>query len=180
LRLLEKAMLIKLVYPTVSVTPPANYDHKKSPKLHFLDTGMINYIAGLQSHYFSIEDLNTLYMGRVTENIVAQELLATNNMINQQLKFWVREKPQSNAEVDFVVPFERYIIPIEVKSGKSGTLRSLIQFIDRADHPYAIRLYAGKLQQDTLQTPAGKTFYLLNLPYYLVGQLQYYLQDFVV
>lgn len=174
LRLLEKAMLIQLIYPTVTTTPPASSNHKKSPKLQFLDTGMMNFAAGLQQHYFSLDELNTLYKGQVSENIVGQELLANHITFNQQLKFWVREKKQSNAEVDFIMPFDKYLIPIEVKSGKTGTLKSLMQFMENADHPWAIRLYAGQLQKDILHTPSGKDFHLLSLPYYLIAQLKDY------
>jgi hypothetical protein len=87
----------------------------------------------------------------------------------------VREKTQSTAEVDYVVPFEKFIIPIEVKSGANGRLKSLIQFMETANHSIAIRLYAGKIQRDTLNTPSGKKFTLLNLPYYLASQIQHYL-----
>ena len=179
LRTLEKAMLIKLVYPTTLTTPPGKLNHKKSPKLQFLDTGIVNYIAGLQQHYFTLKDLNTLYMGRIIENIVGQELLATYTDIHQQLKFWVREKAQSSAEVDYVVPFGKYLVPVEVKSGKTGTLKSLMQYIDATDHDYAVRFYAGNIQTDQLKTQAGKEFQLLNLPYYLVGELEQYLQKFI-
>ena len=174
LRLLEKAMLIQLVYPTVDTIPPASCDHKKSPRLQFLDTGMMNFAAGLQQHYFNVDDLNTLYRGQVSENIVGQELLANHIVFNQQLKFWVREKKQSNAEVDFVMPFDKYLIPIEVKSGKTGTLKSLLQFMESTDHTWAVRLYGGQLQKDILHTPSGKAFYLLSLPYYLIAQLKDY------
>ncbi|MEM1243943.1 MAG: AAA family ATPase, partial [Pseudomonadota bacterium] len=62
-----------------------------------------------------------------------------------------------------------------IKSGKTGTLKSLMQFIENADHPWAIRLYAGQLQKDSLRTPSGKKFYLLSLPYYLITQLTEYI-----
>ena len=172
-------MLIQLVYPTVETTPPATEDHKKSPKLQFLDTGMMNYSAGLQQHYFVLDDLNTLYKGQVSENIVGQELLANNIAFNNKLQFWVREKKQSNAEVDFIIPFERFLIPVEVKSGKTGTLKSLMQYMETSDHAYAVRLYAGKYQHDILHTPSGRKFTLLSLPYYLVGQLHSYLNDYI-
>jgi hypothetical protein len=175
LRLLEKAMLIRLIYPTVSCTPPASSNHKKAPKLLFLDSGMMNYAAGLQQHYFSMQDLNALYRGQISENVVGQELLSSQNTFNNELKFWVREKKQSNAEVDYIIPFQRYLIPIEIKSGKTGTLKSLMQFMEQADHAVSIRLYAGPYQQNTLKTPSGKEFTLLSLPYYLTDKLEKYL-----
>jgi predicted AAA+ superfamily ATPase len=140
---------------------------------------MINYAAGLQHYYFPLSDLNTIYTGRIAEHIVGQELLANNHLINDELKFWVREKVQSNAEVDYVIPFDRYIIPIEVKSGKTGKLKSLQQFMELSDHTYAVRFYSGKIQKDILRTPSGKIFTLLNLPYYLVSQLRTYLNELI-
>ncbi len=178
-RLLEKAMLLQLIYPAIETTPPANPDHKKSPRLQFLDTGLINYSAGLQQYYFKLDDLNSIYRGKISENIIGQEFLANHITFNQRLIFWVREKKQSNAEIDFLILHDRYLIPIEIKSGKTGTLRSLIQFMEIADHPYTIRLYAGKRHIDTLKTPSGKEFTLLNLPYYLAFKIPEILAEFI-
>src|SRR3990167_1099996 len=175
LRTLEKAMLIHLIYPTTQTDFPAETDHKKSPRLQFLDVGMVNHAAGLQQHYFQLKDLNVIYRGHLIESVVGQELLALHSHIQKPLKFWVREKAQSQAEVDYVIPFQQHLIPIEVKSGETGTLRSLIQFMESANHTKAIRFYAGKIQRDTLKTPSGKKFQLLSLPYYLVSQLNHYL-----
>lgn len=176
LRILEKAMLITLIYPTTHVTPPAETDNKKSPRLQFLDTGMVNFSAGLQSYYFNLTDLNSIFRGHIIESSVGQELLALEKNSARSLKFWVREKAQSNAEVDFVIPFNQYLIPVEVKSGKTGTLRSLMQYMDETNHTVAVRLYAGKIQLDQLTTLSGKAFQLLNLPYYLVSELQNYVR----
>jgi len=42
--------------------------------------------------------------------------------------------------------------------------------MDRVEHPWAIRLYAGEIGMDRVRTTKGKSFYLLNLPYYGSGQ----------
>lgn len=178
LKTLEKAMLINIIYPTTNLKPPIKPDSKKSPKLQFLDTGLSNFSVGLQEYFFTMEDLHSFHKGLIAEHIVGQELKATYYK-NDQLSFWVREKKQSSAEVDFVVPFENYIIPIEVKAGKSGTLRSLHQFVDRTNHPYAVRIYSGKLSKEANTTPSGTKYYLLNLPYYLAGKLREYLEWFI-
>ncbi len=92
--------------------------------------------------------------------------------------FWVREKAQSNAEIDYVIPHGRQLIPIEVKAGKSGTLRSLHSFIDQSDeNRFAIRLYSGKIAREKARSREGKDFDLLHLPYYLSGQLRRYIDD---
>jgi len=176
LRTLERAMLLYLLYPTTATKPPARPDKKKSPRLQFLDTGLINYIAGLQDHYFKAQTLHSFYQGLVAEHIVGQELIAMDMNTSRKISFWVREKRQSTAEVDFIVPYGRYLIPVEVKAGKTGTLRSLHQFVEKADHSYAIRLYAGPLEKVRAATPKGKPFTLLSLPYFLSGKIVKYIE----
>lgn len=175
LRMLERAMLIYLLYPSTVTQPPVRPDLKKSPRLQFLDTGLINYFAGLQDYFFKMENLHSFYKGLLAEHIVGQELLAIDMKTSRKPSFWIREKKQSNAEVDFIVPFKQHIIPVEVKSGKTGTLRSLHQFMIRADHPFALRLYAGSLEKTQTSTPDGKSYTLLNLPYFLAGKLYDYI-----
>ena len=177
LRMLEKAMLINLVFPTTQYEAPFMPDVKKSPKLHALDTGLVNYFSGLQRELFGTRDLNAHYQGKIAEHIVGQEILASNYNVLNSLRFWVRDKNQSNAEVDFMYNFDGQMIPVEVKSGKSGKLRSLLQFLDMANIPVAVRFYAGNFQVEEHKTFAENPFKLINIPYFLAGKLKEYLQQ---
>lgn len=179
LKTLEKAMLIYLMYPSTGVDIPIIADHKKFPRLHLIDTGLVNYFVGLQKELFGTHNLNNVYEGKIAEHIVGQELLAASHIISEKVQFWVKEKKQSNAQVDYIIPFEHYVIPIEVKTGAAGRLRSLHEFIDIAPHNYAVRIYAGRLKIDKIKTIKGKKFFLLNLPFYLVGQIKPYLNWFL-
>jgi predicted AAA+ superfamily ATPase len=175
LRALEKALLIHLVYPQTSPVLPLAPDLGKSPRLHVLDTGMLNYFVGLQQEILGTTDLNSVYQGTVIEHIVGQELLARQYSALHGLAFWVRDKPTSAAEVDYLFRYKEKLIPIEVKSGATGTLRSLAMFMDMALHNIAVRLYAGEIMISTITTLGGKEVHLLNLPYYLVSQIEGYL-----
>ena len=175
MRTLEKTFLLSLLYPTIGATLPLLPDFRKSPRLQVLDTGMMNYFLGIQTEILGTDDLNKIHQGTILEHLVGQELLAGQFNVLSSLNFWVREKPTSMAEVDYVYPFESQLIPIEVKSGKDGTLKSLHLFIDQTSHNMAIRFYAGKLQLTKTTTPAGKPYYLLNLPYYLASQTTKYI-----
>lgn len=175
MRTLEQAMLVHLFYPTTATEIPLVPDRKKAPRLQFLDIGLVNYVAGLQGQYFEHSDLHSFYRGRIAEMIVGQELLAAGASTPQKPVFWVREKRQAPAEVDFVVQHGRYAIPVEVKGGPTGSLRSLHQYINRCPHPYAVRMHAGPLEIRRLKTHEGKDFFLLDLPYFLAGQLKEYI-----
>ena len=178
LRTLEQAMLVHLLYPTTSTEIPLAPDRKKSPKLLFLDIGLVNFSAGLQGHYFEYPDLHSFYRGRIAEMIVGQEIIATDQEHHKPV-FWVREKSQAPAEVDFVLQHGSHAVPVEVKAGAKGTLKSLHQFITRCPHGYAVRLYAGPLETVRTNTPEGKPFTLLNLPYCLAGSLRAYARRLV-
>ena len=176
LRKLERAMLVYLRYPTTSTNVPLMPDFKKKPKLQLVDTGLLNYSAGLQAQYFEHSDLHSFYSGILAEHIVTQELIAVDEISLKKPLFWVKEVRQSNAEVDIIVQHRHKTIPVEIKAGKTGTLRSLHSFIDTSKADTAIRLYSGKLEIIETVTPAGTPCKLLNLPYYLASKIPEYLE----
>jgi uncharacterized protein len=175
LRILEKALLIQLIYPDTTTTLPLLPDLKKSPRLQLLDTGLMNYFVGLQTAIIGTSDLNNIYQGTLIEHLVGQELLAAQHNTLSSLHFWVREKAGSTAELDYLYVFQEKLIPIEVKSGVEGTLKSLHLFMDAAPHEVAVRYYAGELTVSEVMTKEGKKYQLLNLPYYLGSQIEGYL-----
>jgi predicted AAA+ superfamily ATPase len=118
-------------------------------------------------------------MGTMIEHLIGQELLASQFNALNTLYFWVREKRQSTAEVDYIFPYEGELIPIEVKSGAEGSLRSLHQYMDEVSHQKAIRFYSGDLKISQVVTPKQKQFQLLNLPYCLASQTEKYVGWFM-
>jgi hypothetical protein len=176
-RMLEKTMLLQLSYPVTGVRLPAEEKRKRSPKLILLDTGLVNYSAGIQKELFTSKIIDDVYQGRVAEHITAQQLLAHNLSVRTKLNFWTREERNAQAEVDFVFPFRDMLIPIEVKAGATGSLRSLHQFMNIAPHETAIRVYSGKHKIENARTNTGKKFQLINLPFYLTGQIEPVLID---
>ena len=155
--------------------PPIIPNMKKSPRLHFLDIGLLNYHVGIQDQVLQHNDLQAFYRGLLAEQVVGQELLCLDPNTRKKHCFWTREKSQSGAEIDFLLPHKNEVIPIEVKAGKVGTLRSLHQFIDSSACRYAARLYAGNLDLQHAKTPAGTSFKLLNVPYFLASQIHKYI-----
>jgi uncharacterized protein len=174
LRTLERAMLLELVYPTVQGEEPLMPDRKKSPRLHFLDVGLVNHRAGLQRQLIGTRDLTDLYRGRLIEQIVGQELKTADARTDKPLCFWVRDKAQSHAEVDFLLRSEAGVIPVEAKSGAAGKLRSLHAFMARSPSNTAVRLYPGQYSGQTIDH-AGRTYELLNVPYYAAARIGQYL-----
>jgi hypothetical protein len=179
LRALDMARIIQLIYPTTCVQPPIIPDYKRKPRLQFVDTGLLNHSLGLQGEMIALKDLNDFYRGRILQHLVTQQIQSLFDSPLYKPSFWVREKANSNAEVDFVFHHNKYIIPIEIKSGSHGRLRSLHQFIDITKYKYGVRLLANQLSVEKVTTPAGTDYFLMNLPYYLVTRIPEYVDWFI-
>jgi predicted AAA+ superfamily ATPase len=176
-RWLENRMLLRLIYPSTSTTGPVECDRGKSPRLQMVDTGLVNYFSGIQKTLYLSRDMNAIFQGQVARQVAGQELISSDP--KGPLHFWVRDKVQSTAEVDFLVSHENMVIPVEVKSGEPGRLRSLHQFMDAAPHPYAVRLHAGPLHIRQTETIRGKRYFLLSLPYFLAERINEHLRGFI-
>ncbi len=174
-RLLEKTMLLRLIYPTTSTRLPVVTKNKMSPKLHLLDTGLVNFISGIEKEIFTGNDLTDVYKGKIAEHIIGQELLSVQYSPEALITFWVREKRQASAEIDYLYNFNGRLIPVEVKSGASGKLKSLQIFLDNSDADVAVRFYSGKYSVEEQRTSAGKKFKLINLPLFLSPKLKEYI-----
>ncbi len=182
MRKLERAMLLYLRYPVTQYELPIYPDKKLHPRLQVLDSGLINYSLGIQALYFQDIKLSDVYRGTLAEQIVWQELLCLSSRELNAPTFWVREKKQSNAEIDFMISWRGHMVPVEVKSGKDGTLRSLHQFMENSGEPFAIRLYDQPYSLVNTRTPAkagdlpGFPYRLLNLPLYCAGRVFDYME----
>ena len=166
---IQKAMLLDLIYPTSETQMPVMQNFRKRPKLAWLDTGLVNFVAGVQKEIFSVTDIQDVWRGRIAEHIVAQELLAQSTSLLTKRAYWRRDKQGSEAEVDFVYSYHGRAIPIEVKSGHNSKLKSLHLFMENAPHDMAIRVWSQPFSIDEVTTKTGKKFRLLNLPFYYVG-----------
>ena len=115
--------------------------------------------------------LNPSNKGQLSEQFVGQELLAYQPFYEQpQLYFWMRDKASSTAEIDYLYPHKEHIIPIEVKSGSTGRLRSIKLFIEQTKSPLGV-----KTSIDTLSIKDN----ILSCPLYLLGQLERFLNDLI-
>jgi hypothetical protein len=144
-------------------------------KLLQLDVGLVSTNLGLDLAAIErAEDLTLVNQGAVAEQAVGQLLrltFAAND--DPRLYWWRREKRGSEAELDYVHALGSRVIPIEVKSGKTGTLKSMHGFMAERDLTLALRINSAPpiLHGLSVRTPFGDTSYrLLSIPAYLVEE----------
>jgi predicted AAA+ superfamily ATPase len=88
-----------------------------------LDIGLWQHLSGVSAdREYSRSDLLDIHRGALAEQFVGQEMLAS---LNTDLHYWARRARGSTAEVDYLVVVDGTIVPVEVKSGASGRLRSM-------------------------------------------------------
>lgn len=136
LDILAKALLLQIVQASSGSGLPLNAGASaKKIKPIFLDVGLVQHFCGIDaSQILRDEDLSLVYKGALAEQFVGQELLAAGGSENARLFFWARDRKSSSAEVDFLWVWNGGIIPIEVKSGPAGKLKSLHLFLK--EHPH--------------------------------------------
>ncbi len=169
---LEKAMVISRVYSAASKQLPIVNNLKKSPKLLFLDTGLVNYQVGLRTEVMNIQDISAVYHGQLSEQVAGQALLSQAIRKNINLSYWYREQKGSISEIDYLISSHNRLIPVEIKSGKAGTLRSLHNFIDESRNNFAVRIYSGSMGIEKIRTPNKKQFILFSIPFYLLHRIE--------
>jgi hypothetical protein len=149
--------------------------NRKISKGVLVDIGLYLALQGLSiAEIFQDKDLFFSNQGELAEQFIGQHLLYSQpNYMPPQLYYWCREKAQSNAEVDFVIQQGNSILPIEVKSGKTGTLKSLHLFMELKHLAVALRFSTNTPMVETVTSSFPHSDYrytLVTLPLYLVGQ----------
>ncbi|HPJ02253.1 MAG TPA: ATP-binding protein [Candidatus Limiplasma sp.] len=115
-----------------AIEPIAVYTDLSAFKLYMGDVGLLVMKSGLsQQTILSGED--NIFMGAVTENYVAQQLMAKG----YPLYYW---ESKSTAELDFILQKNSDVIGVEVKKGEHVRSRSLSVFITAYKPAYSIRL----------------------------------------
>jgi hypothetical protein len=152
-------------------------------KLLFMDVGMVSFLTGTDWIALqALDDQALVNEGKLAEQFVGQHLIKPFEQ--PQLTYWLREAKSTNAEVDYVIASGSRIIPIEVKAGKSGTIRSLQQFAlnkqtttcIRFDlNPPSIGQFEHSVRVKNGSTPIS--YSLLSLPLYLVEELPRILEE---
>lgn len=150
LRLFKYARLINQVSASITDKPPLVAGQKAELfKLIFLDLGLLQHALGFDWRALSPDyDLCTVANGRFAEQFVGQELLANKSGHSEyQLHYWNRPQQGAESKIDYLVERNQEIVPVEVKSGKQGSLKSLHQYLKQYPQSEALVLYQGNLKQ---------------------------------
>jgi predicted AAA+ superfamily ATPase len=174
LELLEKAGVVYRIKQTSGEGLPLEANaREKHFKTTFLDIGLMQNICGLSSEILISTDENFIRIneGAIAEQFTAQELLAYRDFHQiPSLYYWAREARNSNAEIDYIIPCCSSALPIEVKAGKTGTLRSMHIYLEKYRLPAGVRIS---------QLYFNKNLPIISLPFYVIKKIPQLLESFI-
>ncbi|MBN1130784.1 MAG: ATP-binding protein [Chitinispirillaceae bacterium] len=120
------------------------------------------------------ENISPQVRGQIIEQVVGQHLRLLGPLSGDGpgLYYWQREGGRPG-EVDYLIQLNRGIIPVELKSGAAGSMKSLHQFMNEKKLTYALRFDQNPPSQFdlSLKTTMGAPVHyrLRSLPWYLAG-----------
>lgn len=167
LLLLEEAGIAHLVYHSSAQGFPlaATKDDRRF-KVFFFDMGLAQRLLNLNLSEFLFKPLEVQSAGAISEQFVAQEYLAYQDVRTKaELFYWHRESDKSNAEIDFIFVHQGKILPVEVKSGSTGRLKSMQEFLN--SHPasaYGIKI-SEQIELAEKESAAG---IIKSIPFYQI------------
>lgn len=150
---------------------------EKYLKVIMLDCGLCSASLGLSLHQLiGLSELSMINSGGMAEQLVGQLLRTVfPAYIPPYLHYWQRKKKDAVAEVDYIIQHENQVIPLEVKAGSTGALKSLQQFMLEKKKAIAVRInsdFPSLCAVNIMDSNSSSLEYkLLSIPFYLVGQL---------
>ena len=108
--------------------PLSAHASEKRFKSLILDVGLMRALAGVPvNEVLQQIQLLGIHEGALAEQFVGQELKVSTGSYPH---FWRRQAKSSQAEVDYLISQDGLVVPIEVKSGSSGSLKSLHMLLE--------------------------------------------------
>lgn len=178
--LLHAGILQQVVHTDAQGIPLNAGEDPDTRKVYHLDLAIYLASLGLRLTDLKSWDMaNLINQGALAEQLVAQSLLSQGESHQlMRVHYWLRERKAQNAELYFVISQGPYIIPIEVKSGKKGRLRSLSEFCALHSSDVAVRFdtnipsvqHAAFANKKDLKGSASVS--MISLPLYLVTETE--------
>lgn len=139
--LVMSGLVIPATHSSSNGIPLGAESDRKKRKLLIFDTGILQRILGLDIRNLLFENnFDAINKGAIAEVFAGLEIIKSTNCYEKSdLYYWQREKVSSSAEIDYVLQINDKVIPVEVKSAKKGSMKSLYIFLEEKKSEYGIR-----------------------------------------
>jgi len=170
---LVQANIVHQVFASAGTGLPLNtLINEKKFKLLFLDVGLLKRASNLDISLLMQENLHLVNQGSMVEQYVGQELLAYQDILTPpQVFFWATDQKNAQAELDYLTQINGQILPIEVKSGPYGRLKSLKIFMEQNKISLGIKTSIDPFSAPSPQDKNNKDNQIASVPLYMVSEI---------
>ena len=175
-RLCQAKVCTKVLHTAGNALPLGSESNEKFFKTLMLDIGLISVQLGLSSiRHSEAKKIIFSNKGGLAEQFVGQQLRAAQTPLETpQLFYWQRIGGRLG-EIDFLIQHGNRVVPVEVKSGSAGSMKSLHQFMAEKRLDIAVRCNINQpsVEDISVKTTLGLpvSYRLLSLPAYLTERL---------
>jgi len=141
-----------------------------------VDIGLISVQLGLSSIKHS-ESKKIIFSnkGGLAEQFAGQHLRAAQAPLTDPRLFYWQRTGGRLGEIDYVIQHGNQVVPVEIKSGASGSMKSLHQFMAEKHLDFAVRCNSNLPSVENLKvkTTLGQpvAYRLLSIPIYMTERL---------
>ena len=177
LDVLEKARVCHTIRHTAANGLPLGAEsNDKFFKVIMLDTAFISVQLGLSR--LSLPDAKEFVFknrGPMAEQYVGQQIRAYQSLTEDPSLYYWQRTGGRQGEIDYIIQHGTTIVPIEIKAGSRGSMKSLHQFMfdKKLDLAVRVDLNPPSLSRVDVKTTTGHSvdYQLLSIPFYLVEML---------
>lgn len=182
--LIKAGILIPVTHTDANGLPLGDERDDSTRKMLLLDTGLmlrllnmsLGDITTITTQILTASAADLVNKGPMAEMLAGLELLhyRTPNL-KHELFYWMRQAKNATAEIDYVLPRDMQVLPLEVKAGVQGGMKSLWEFMRDKQLTEAVRcsLENFGMFDYTDSKAANATRHVTIVPLYAISQLKY-------
>jgi predicted AAA+ superfamily ATPase len=180
----QARVFTKIMHTSGNGLPLGAESNEKFFKMLLIDIGLVSAQLGLSQMPQSKADrMLFINKGGLAEQFVGQQLRSSQSPLTDPGLFYWQRTGGRQGEIDYIIQNRNCVVPVEIKSGTAGSMKSLHQFMADKNLDLAVRFNANlpSIEQINVKTTQGDpiSYILLSVPLYLAQQAFDLLIEFV-
>ena len=180
----QARVFTKIMHTSGNGLPLGAESNEKFFKMLLIDIGLVSVQLGLSQIAQSKADrMIFLNKGGLAEQFVGQQMRSSHAPLTDPTLFYWQRTGGRQGEIDYIIQHGNCVVPVEIKSGTAGSMKSLHQFMADKNLDLAVRFNSNlpSTEKINVKTTQGDSisYTLLSVPLYLAQKINNILTEFI-
>jgi uncharacterized protein len=172
----QARVFTKIMHTSGNGLPLGAESNEKFFKMLLIDIGLVSSQLGLAPTSQPRSDrMAFINKGGLAEQFVGQQMRSSQAPLTDPTLFYWQRTGGRQGEIDYIIQHGNCVVPVEIKSGTAGSMKSLHQFMADKNLNLAVRFNANLPSKENInvKTTQGDSvsYTLLSIPLYLAQQI---------